>query len=170
MMDKNGLYDIYGIWHQPFWQTRWFFFVCVSVLALILLLFAVAIGYRLYQWICRKQHTAWEVALMKLEQLKKNHYATQDEAKQAYGVITAVLKEYLSKRYGWSVTSATDDELAQYVQSSSLSDELTQQIKTVLSGAVMIKFANQAALAPQVLADVDRAMHIVQVTIPQPKK
>ena len=119
MMDKNGLYDIYGVWHLPFWQTTWFKYLCASLIALVFLLVGVAIGYRLYQWIRHKQYTAWEIALMKLEQLKKNHYATQDEAKQAYGVITAVLKEYLSKRYGWSVTSATDDELAQ-VQSSSL--------------------------------------------------
>jgi len=81
-----------------------------------------------------------------------------------------VLKEYFAQRYGWAVTSATDDELAAYVQSSPLSEDLTQKIKLILSGAVMIKFANQAALAPQIIADVDRELQVIQSTIPQPKK
>lgn len=170
MFDKNGLYDIYGIWHQPFWQTTWFKYSCVSMLGLILLLISILIGYWLYTWMRQKKYTAGEIAIMKLEQLKNKSYATPDDAKQAYAVITSVLKQYFTQRYGWPVSAATDEELAVYVQSSPLSDELTQQIKTILSGAVLIKFANQAALEPQVKADIDRALHIVHVTTPQPKK
>lgn len=170
ILDKNGLYDIYGIWHQPFWQTMWFKYVYVSLISLALFLFGIFVGYKLFIKIRKKKYTAWERALMQLEQLKKKSFRTREDAKEAYSEITAILKTYLSDRYGWPVATATDDELAMYVQSSPMSEDLTQQIKVTLSGAVIIKFANQDALESQVINDIDRAIKIIQVTIPQPKK
>jgi len=70
MIDKNGLYDIYGIWHKPFWQTSWFALVCGSLIAVALLLVGIAIGYKLYTWLRRKHYTAWEIAIIKLEHIK----------------------------------------------------------------------------------------------------
>lgn len=170
MIDKNGLYDIYTIWHVPFWQTTWFKYLCGSLIIVLLLPILIIVCKRLYTWFRRKKYTAWEIAQMKLQALKKDSFANKEQGKRAYGAITAVLKEYLSQRYGWQVTTATDDELATYVQSSPLNEQLSQQIKTIFNGAVMIKFANQDAVESQVRDDIDRALQIINATIPQPKK
>lgn len=169
-LDRNGLYDIYDIWHVPFWQTTWFKIMCGSLLAVIVLGIGIILGYYVYKWLTRKKYTVWEIAQIKLEELKKSSFTNKEQAKNAYGVITTVLKEYLAERYSWPVKTTTDDELAAYVKTSVLNEELTQKIKEVLSGAVMIKFANQDTVESQVKGDIERALQIIHATIPLPKK
>jgi hypothetical protein len=170
VQDKNGLFDIYGMWHEPFWQTSWFHGICYALIVCIVLLLGLIIGYYIYRKLYKNRLSAWQYACLQLEPLTKRQYQDREDAKQAYTIITSVLKEYCASRFSWPVISATDDEFATYVKTTSLLPELVEDIQHIVSGAVMVKFANQNALALQVITDANRALSVVRMTIPQDKK
>lgn len=165
MVNKLDLYDIYGMWYIPFWQTK-LFWVIISII--LLLFFVVFMGIVIKKWRAKKQKvTPWDEALCSLNAIKD--IVNSSQGKQFYFSLTIILKRYLSNRYGFDVYGKTDEELLCYLASNHFPAELLLLVESVFSGGVYIKFANAQALREQLERDYSNSFQIVKQTIPKIK-
>lgn len=167
-MEQPQLYGIFPEWHIPFWQTKAFFWTILSVFALaILVLF-----YFIYRWYVAKKQPEipyWQQTLSLITSLQQENYISPEQSKQCYFTLTAAIKSYLSKRFSYPIAQATDEQAAQYLETTDLSPQLKKQLQEILRGCMLIKFANQNALDEHVQHHLQLAHTVVTKTIPQPE-
>jgi hypothetical protein len=167
--EETGLYENYGLWHVPFWQTETFYFVlkvCAVVIAL-----SVCVGlYKAYvAYKKRKKLPAWDAALRDLSNLKNAHKLDAAQGKEFYLATSSIVKTYLCNRFGYDLLSKTDDEVVGYLQEKKADAELTEDVRALLQGSIVIKFAKAQAAQEKINHDYNRAISIVKKTIPQKK-
>jgi hypothetical protein len=167
--EKTGLYENYGLWHVPFWQTQKFKVagqICLSlvVLCIVALLTKKYLAYRK-----RKKLPLWDQALLELTQLKKEHKVDVVHGKEFYATVSAVLKKYFHERFGDDIIGKTDDEVVIYLKNHHKNEIMVEEMKAVLQGGIIIKFANAQAAQEQIEHDYLRAVAIIQRTIPEKK-
>ncbi len=167
--DANGLYDIYSVWHLPFWQTR-AFFLSVGILSALTICLCV---WLIYRFVVRKQQKgrpAWQVALEALKQLQAKSYENKEEGKYTYFELSHVLKKYLAARYSIPIESQTDQELLASLEESQLPPVVKETLIGLGHGVELIKFANQEAVQEQIQRDINQAMQMVMETMPVENK
>lgn len=132
--------DIYDIYYQPFWRESWFLVLLIVVIG------SSIIG--LSYWLYKKQKkeitkSASEITLELLQQLQAKNITIPE---QFYSKLTRIIKWYVEQQYQLPVMSTTDDEFLNLLQKNKIVPEkVTQEIKTIFNGVVMIKFAGQDA-------------------------
>ncbi len=161
MMDPTAeaqalqLYDIYGLWHVPFWQRTWF------IICMVLLVGALLAGmcYLLVkQYKAKKPPVpAWKQALQKLQELKRTGTLKREKSEHYYVQLTKLIKEYMSDQFGTDIRSLTDDEICAYIDERTLYDKQKEQLKQIFGAGQLIKFANQDAIEQQMLDDWQHA-------------
>lgn len=165
--EKTGLYENYGLWHVPFWQTEKFQ-LGIKIAAALLLFLSVAYVLRKYvQYRRRKRLPLWDQALADLNQLKQEHKVDVLYGKEFYVTVSALLKKYFYDRFGYDVMGKTDDEMIQYLQEHYPDAQSIEDIKALLQGSVIIKFANVQAAQEQIDHDYVRSIAIITRTIPE---
>ncbi len=168
--EETGLYENYGIWHIPFWQTTTFYII-IGIVVSLLFIFLLWFIIRKYCIGKGKQNIpTWAVALRKLEELKKQNIATVASGKMFYIATTAILKQYLEQRYGFDLQGKTDTEVINYLKRENASSELVQDIESIFAGSEMIKFANMQAAQEQINNDFECSIAIIKRTIPKVTK
>jgi len=158
----QDLYDIYGMWHMPFWQTKAFWGTMVTFFVILLV---AIVGYLLFRC-CRRKKTqfSWDKALYELSGLTIDVEPTKEHGKQFYFSLTAILKTYLNERYKIMVQGKTDQELLLLLEQSSLPSDLLPFIRTILTGCLQIKYADEQALRKQLICDLDNAVILIKQT------
>src|SRR5437899_2466422 len=115
---ENELYDIYTMWHVPFWQTDQFFW---GVVLLAMGLSGIAVWLLVKKWRSRKiKQTPWQLALQQLNALKKNNRISMQQGKEFYHELTRIMKVYVHERYQVDVLSTTDQEFLVDVEKQSV--------------------------------------------------
>lgn len=167
--EKTGLYENYGLWHVPFWQTEKFK-IAGQICLLLLLVCIVGLFVKKYlAYRKRKKLPLWDQALLELTQLKKEHKVDVAHGKEFYATVSAVLKNYFHRRFGYDIVGKTDQEVVEYLKNNHKDEAILQEINAVLQGGVIIKFANAQAAQGQIEHDYLRAVAIIQRTIPEKK-
>lgn len=164
MKNSLGLYDIYGHWHVPFWQTRAFYVIISLIIFLILSLIAWYLIKR--YWARKPQMPIWDEVLHELYDLKKRNIATAEQGKEFYCVLTMSLKKYVHGRYGLDGLHKTDDEFVQFLQKNTFAPELLVILQEIFSGSTIIKFANAHAIQETIEKDLNSSITFVKQTIP----
>jgi hypothetical protein len=165
--EKTGLYENYGLWHVPIWQTEKFQ-LGVKIAAAILLFLSVAYIVRKYvHYRRRKKLPLWDQALADLNQLKQEHKVDVLYGKEFYVTVSVLLKKYFHDRFGYDVMGKTDDEMIEYLQEHYPDKQSIEDIKALLQGSVIIKFANVQAAQEQIDHDYVRSIAIITRTIPE---
>jgi hypothetical protein len=168
--EKTGLYENYGLWHVPFWQTAKFQ-LAVKIAAGVLLCLVIAFCVRKYlQYRKRKKLPLWDQALLHLNQLKKNHKVDIAHGKEFYVAASGILKNYFHHRFGYDLLGKTDAESVDYLQKHHADAQGIEDVKMVLQGSEIIKFANAQAAQEQIEHDYVRAVAIITRTIPEKNK
>ncbi len=167
--EKTGLYENYGLWHVPFWQTSQFKMTMQLCLILVLLIIVVLLIRKYIIYRKRKKLPLWDQALLALIQLKKEHKIDVVHGKEFYATASAVLKNYFHDRFEYDLRGKTDAEVIDYVEKNHDDKHIAAEIKTLLQGSEIIKFANAQAAQEQIEHDYIRAIAIIQRTIPQKK-
>jgi uncharacterized protein DUF4381 len=167
METKLDLYPMYGLWHMPFWQTTWFFY---TILTLVLLLLVGCVGYFLFLY--RKKRAKkqpWELALLRLQELEQLIKNRTDEglSSEFYVRITIIIKNYLYSRYHFDVESKTDEELIQFLETTSLDQEVVQQLRTICQDGVQAKFASASMIRSMLERDLAQCVMIIKKTTSQ---
>jgi len=157
------LHDIYGMIHVPFWQKPIFYgLVFVLGLLVIILCWYYFKGRR-----CQRSTHSWEQALYELKQLEGRGLADGNQQKLFYSELTRIIKEYLQKRFGISLTSKTDDELLMLSASLDITQEIRQGLQNILDGVVFIKFAQESAVRERMQRDLSAGKELVNATRPR---
>jgi hypothetical protein len=167
--EKTGLYENYGLWHVPFWQTQKFQLM-LEISGLIVTLIVIVILIKKYlAYRARKKLSSWDQALLDLRILKRDNKVSVEHGKEFYLAVSALLKKYLHERFGYDVLGKTDAEVVHYLQEHHVDTSLIEEINLLLQGGVIIKFANAQAAQGQIEHDYVRAVAIIQRTIPEKK-
>jgi hypothetical protein len=167
--EKTGLYENYDLWHVPFWQTQKFQLALEIVGCLIVLMIIIFFVRKYLQHRKRKKLPVWDQALLDLSHLKKEHKVNVLHGKEFYLTVSAVVKKYFHDMYGYDIIGKTDAEAVQYLQENYLDVHGVEEIKNLLHGSVVIKFANAQAAQEQIDHDYLRAVAIITRTIPEKK-
>ena len=168
-LDEKGFYDIYSIWHVPFWQTRTFYLSSMLLVLTLLLVFA----WFFIQWYRRKMATpltAWEIALNHINQLQAKNYQTKESGKQCYFIMTNVVKTYLISRYHYPLRGKTDEEMITYLEKNVHQRFIADNVKKLINGCEYIKFANESAMQEQIIEHLSLCDAMIRKTIPQEKR
>ena len=161
--EQPHLYDIYGIYHLPFWQTRLFYLLVASVIFLFVF-FGVWRGIKMRR-AKKLVKRSWQVAMDELRKLERQQILDRQMAQEFYLSLTAIMKRYLQDRYGYQVVGKTDDELLMMLPSIHFPKNLIPGLEVLFRGSVEIKFAQGLALSAQAQQDLFHAMHVVQETM-----
>ncbi len=166
-MHEQELYDIYDLWHVPFWQTLWFKIIFFSVLFLALI--ALIVWFVRRRRNRKKELSAGEQALHDLRALRERKLVCSEHAQEFYLRVTSILKTYLHHQYRLPVQAKTDQELLHFLYQEHFSPSLLQELQEIFSGMELIKFARASAVAEQLERDLQRSILFVERTISDEK-
>jgi len=166
MHDQNDqLYDIYGMTHVPFWQTTSFYVVMGLLITVMLAIMCWQLT-RYWRLRAKPALPPWEQALIALNKLCEKDMMTSARSKEFYDRLTMIIKQYLHDRYAYDVMGKTDQELLVYLDSVSFDATLTEIIRNLLQGSVMIKFAHAQGAREQMERDIASSIVVIKKTIP----
>jgi len=166
-MDKNGLYPIYGTWHEPFWQTSDFLWMLVG-LGILISMFFVWFFYKKY-FLKPKKKKSWEEALLEFEKLKKLIQEAKVGPKDFYLSVSFILKMYFFRRYSFDVLGKTDEELILFLEKNQFNKDLLTNIKQIFQDGQEVKFANVCTLVTYLNRDLNLCISLIAETIPKTK-
>jgi hypothetical protein len=143
IMDEQGLYDIYGHWHVPFWQTNFF---KISIISLVCLALLVALYFCIKKYSKKTSLSPQQKALYALEALAKKTIYTRDDAHDTYFALTDILKNFFQAHYGMPFASMTDLEMLQILKKIPFSHDLLAPLQDLVHAGLGVKYAHQDAL------------------------
>jgi hypothetical protein len=158
-MDERGLYDIYGTWHIPFWQTSWFFWLSITIGALVGAFFA-RILYRRY-FNKNQELTPYESAQRGLKKLQNKLITNKADAQAVYFELTGLLKQYIQNSLGYQVIGLTDSELISFLSEHYFPAQAYAHLKDICNGCQHIKFAQENVLNEQIQQDIAKSFVII---------
>jgi hypothetical protein len=169
-MNEQGLYDIYDVWHQPWWQKPFVFLILIIVVLLILLvtIWYLFKRYRLNMF--NRKKTPWQQALDDLDVLRRHNKTDVLHGKEFYLRVTEILKHYIQGRYKLDVQGKTDNECIMYLETTDVPRDLVADLRAIFQGSEMIKFANAQAAQDQIEQDFVRSKNMIQRTMPKAEK
>ncbi|MFH1380254.1 MAG: hypothetical protein ABII23_08255 [bacterium] len=105
-----------------------------------------------------------EIALERLEELKKLNLAEEGKIKQYYSLLSEIIRHYVSRRYGVSVMDKTTLELYKDLRLSAEAKKYSADIKNILSECDLVKFAKYIPERPVIEEDHEGAVALVSKT------
>jgi len=167
--EKTGLYENYGLWHVPFWQTEKFQLIVKISCAVLVLLFIAILIKKYCTYRKNKKLSAWDQALFDLRVLRNNNKVSVEHGKEFYLTVSALLKKYLYERFKYDVLGKTDSEVVHFLKEHHADEQTIIDFEALLHGGITIKFANAQVAQEQIENDYVRAIAIVTRTIPKKK-
>jgi len=157
-MNEQGLYDIYGHWHVPFWQTSMFKTACF-LLGLLILFSIIYLAVK--KLFFSRQLSAGQKALKALEALKKKQIQTRQDAHEAYFAITDILKRFFQVHYGIPFESMTDLEMVESLKKTDFPAEQISSLSDMIQASLGVKYAQEAALQQDISRDIARSITVI---------
>ena len=159
------LYDIYPVWHVPFWQRSEFYWTVYLLVGLIICIIAVLV----IRWCFphKKSLRSWEIALSQLNELEKEQPTISVE--RLYTRLTQIIKEYISHYYTIPCTYQTDNEFIFYIKNKQLDPLLAKDLETLFEGAILSKFAHTHSIDEHIKKDIEVCKQFIKKTIARPK-
>jgi len=158
--EQVELYDIYGMWHVPFWQTAFFYYI---VGGCGILLCGIAFYY-CYRWYKRrtKKVPYWLVSQRALDELSGSSLNTVNCADLFYSRLLVILKQHLSAHFNHDFIGATDQECIQMLRRIGEKGPLGDTVKEITERTETIRFARDTALKEGMQTDLQKIYSIVQ--------
>ncbi|MDQ3017723.1 MAG: hypothetical protein M3R25_13515 [Bacteroidota bacterium] len=173
--DSSGLMPIKDIVRQPFSIGYYKKFIPHALVVLALILAT-------YMWWRRKNRVVevpeiiipeplpHEWAMSALDELENKRLWQSGEIKEHYTLLTAILREYLERRYSIHALEQTSDEIIDQLRRQNLSTTLLNDTTELLSASDLIKFAKADPGIDLHAVTIQRVRNFVQETkeIPTP--
>jgi hypothetical protein len=171
--DSTGLLPIKPIYKQPFSLIYYKKYI-PHLIGLALLLFSL-----IYWWRHRKKKEIpkevmvveplpHEWAFKALSDLEAQRLWQSGDIKEHYSLLTAILREYLERRYGIRALEQTSDEILDQLRSLQLTPGLLDDTQQLLSVSDLIKFAKADPGIDIHAATIERVRHFVKLTMQVP--
>jgi hypothetical protein len=161
-MNKLELYDIYGHWHQPFWQTRWFKILLIISAILIISSLLLFLFKKFYT---KKSLSAKQKALGDLQLLKNKKIVTREDAHAAYFSLTSILKTFFQSFFGQHFESMSDYEMIANLRINGLPSDQMAELENIINQSLSVKYARENALHDDVMRAISNSIAIIKQTI-----
>lgn len=103
-------------------------------------------------------------AIQALEALHHQKLWQNNRHKQYYSILTEILRNYLTGRWGVGAMEMTTDEILEAMRSIELPDKVRMDLTSILRDADLVKFAKFAPEAEQNEGDYEKAYYFVEET------
>ena len=168
--DSSGLAEIRDIYHHPFDPTYYIRYIPIVLMILVGLVV-------LWYWWKRRSKALppviqevklepHEWAFKALRELSDRKLWQHGEVKEHYSLLTAILREYLERRFSIHAREQTSDEILQQLYHRQLSPALLADTEELLSIADLIKFAKADPGMDVHAVTIDRVQRFIKETIP----
>jgi hypothetical protein len=168
--DSTGLIDIRDIYHHPFDPS---YYIRYIPIALVILLGIIVLWY----WWKRRTKAVppavqeihlepHEWAFKALQELADRKLWQHGEVKEHYTLLTAILREYLERRFAIHALEQTSDEILQQLHQRQLSRTLLADTEELLSIADLIKFAKADPGMDVHAVTIERVRRFIKETMP----
>jgi hypothetical protein len=105
------------------------------------------------------------IAFRELEKLKEENLCEKGQIKLHYSRLTEIIRQYLENRYGInSLEMTTVETLAELIKAGFKNDENYKKLKTILTGADLVKFAKYNPDASEIVFHFDNSWEFVNST------
>lgn len=159
----SKLIDVYDVWYEPWWHSRH----CYATMIVLIVLLACMVVYLIWKKYVQAQQFSYEqIALLRLQKLHEQSYDSDESIRDAYFVMTMIMKTYLSKRYHVSLLDKTDQEIIDYIKPV-VPVEIFATLQELFQRAYQIKFAYAAISLKMLYDDIDYMQRIIYKTIKQ---
>lgn len=160
----DEFYDIYGIWHVPWWQLPLVKNILWMLAAVLLISLIV---YIIKKFANRKKPlTPWQVALRDLAILGTPDMLNERSSKIFYIRLTTIVKKYLCDRYGFDIYGKTDREILLFLDEQVIFPrDLMPVLYEIYDHASQSKFANVLGIAETMKRDLALGVRIVKETM-----
>lgn len=158
-MNELELYDIYGHWHQPFWQTQWFK-IMVLVLGAVLIGILFFIFFKKYYK--KNILSPTQRALRDLEMLKNKKIITREDAHAAYFSLTAILKNFFQFHYGQRYESMSDYEMIANLRMNGVPSDQMAELENIVNASLSVKYAREHALHDDVMRAITTSIALIK--------
>jgi hypothetical protein len=149
-VDTLGLYDIYDIYHVPFWHESWFLSCIVVSFCVVVFIFSLAASIIFYR---KAQNVvivdAWVELLQKMQSIRPSGHATFKDCQKFYDCLTQILKNCLQARYCLIPYGATDQEIYVSILCTDTCTSDVASILSILERGIAVKFAGDSGLHDQ---------------------
>ena len=161
----SQFYDIYGIWHVPWWQRPMVKNIGWVVCIILLMAFFV---YIIKKFLGRQKRLApWQVALKDLASLGTPDMLNESASKIFYTKLTAIIKQYICERYGFDIYGKTDREILAWLDDQVLfAHDLIPVLQEIFDHAGQTKFANISGIVGSMERDLALSMRLIKETMP----
>jgi hypothetical protein len=168
IIGDNELYPIYGLVGKPFWQTKIFYIILVSIFLLAFLFLTVFLIKKFKKVLPKQQY--WQISLSELSELKSMLLQDKISHKNFYLILTDIIKKYLFNRFGYDLFGLTDQELVKFLESKEFDKNLLENVKSMFLSMEVIKFANESTVKGLMEKDLLRCTDLVNKTIDKKQK
>lgn len=111
----------------------------------------------------------YELAISRLEQLRKSNLAETGQEKQYYTQLVDILRQYLEGRFGINAMEMTTTQIVRALRSNPETRMTADEVRAVLSVADFVKFAKVRPLPDDNVKAFRRAVNFVDATKPKPE-
>lgn len=138
----------YGIWYEPFWQSRIFYILALIFIFSVTLLFSILIIKKIKKLRIKKMSPS-EKFDYEINLLKNN----QNDPRGFYIKLILIFKEYLSGSFNCDLYNLTDYEVLDFLKNLNYSTDLIN-IDSIMSRAQLVKFAKSEIDKNQMIRDL----------------
>ena len=156
---QQDLYDIYGTWHVPFWQTQFFMWSMAILAGIIFLLLLLFLFKKYYK---KRSLSASQKALHALVMLAKKEITSRADAQAAYFSLTDILKCFFQACYGLPFESMTDQEMVASLRAIGADQTIIEAMDDLVNSSLSVKYAQEDALQKDLRRHIQRATTVVQ--------
>jgi len=145
----------------------------VALGALVALPLGALIAFLVSRWLRRERpqppppppRPAWERALEALARVRTKRLIEQGLTTQHFAEVSLAVRDYLGQRYGFDGLESTTREILQQLAPALPPAELLDEIERLLRRSDLVKFANLTPEPAECEVALERAEHIVRVTM-----
>lgn len=160
----DEFYDIFGMWHVPWWQRQWvknIGWACVTILVVSCIVYIIKKMLNL-----KKSIPAWQVAMKDLATLGRPDMLNEHTSKIFYTQLTIIVKQYIHRRYGFDIYGKTDREILAFLNEQVLFPrDLMPVLYDIFEHASLIKFAHATGIVEQMERDLALSMRLIKETM-----
>lgn len=158
-MNNQDLFDIYGHWHVPFWQTAFFKIGLIITVGAIL---GALLMYSMMRWYKNRQMPPSVKALRALKELQQKSMQTRDDVQRAYFKMTDILKTFFQAHYNKPFQGMTDQEMIDALQKTSFEKKLAPLLEKSIVASMGVKYAQENALRDELMHHISTAQIIIE--------
>ncbi len=160
-MNELELYDIYGHWHQPFWQTQWFKITLLLLGGLVLSILILLLFKKYYK---KRVLSPSQRAVRDLESLRNKKIVTREDAHAAYFTLTSILKNFFQAHYGQRFESMSDYEMIANLRMNGMPSDRMAELEAIVNASLSVKYARETALHDDVMRAITTSITIIKQT------